>query len=203
MNAAELVSLVAPHGVDLKHVAGCATEKHGTARKRKRSPLEVRLGIDVTESVQGHESRTYRQPKWSVAELAQAAQGLDQIPWYAARYSFAGDVSCYWTLWSALAFETQRLARREGWQPQVLGADRNPKYYQQELAQLVLDVDAHRHVFATAPTLYATYMRVAPDTWNRVLAPRLEALQARYEAWLGQARATIQAWLREDEDVAA
>ena len=214
MKAAELIALAAAHGIDLSHVGGNADRTDGAASLRRRSREELRDGIEVIPTARGHGTRTYRRPAWSLAELGQAAQGLGELPWFAARYSFAGDRSCYWTLWYALAFEAHALAHREGWQPRVMGcaardprtgrliagARGEPRFYLLDLAQLVLDEDGNRSLFAGAQAiagLHALYLRVEEPTWSKILEPRYRSLQAVYERWLGTARGMIQRRLNE------
>lgn len=214
MRAADLVALAAERGVDLTHVGGTASDTKGIAAQRKRTQTERELGIEVVPNVRGSGTRVYRRPTWSYAELGQAAQGLPIMPWYAARYSFAGDRTVYWDLWYGLVFQAQRIARRDGWAPRVMGRvprdtkgkltgeKGEPRFYLLELAQMVLDEDSHRFLFVgvqSIPHLHAMYMGVEDVTWDKILEPRYRTLQGVYERWLGIARGMIQQWLREDE----
>jgi hypothetical protein len=219
MRAAELLALCSAAGVDLTHAGGIASNLDGEAAERKRTREELRDGVDVVATAKGTGSRTYRRPYWSLAELGMAAGGIElgELPWYAARYSFAGDQSCYWSLWWGLLYQAQRMARREGWQPRVIGrsprdartgklipgAVGEPQFYLLDLAQLVLDEDAHRWLFVgpkSIPRLHALYLRVEDPTWECILEPRYRSLQACYERWLNIARATIQRRLMQDPD---
>jgi hypothetical protein len=132
---------------------------------------------------------------WSHAELGMAARGVPELPWLAARFSFAGDMNCYWKLWYGLLFQAQRLAVRNNWRPQIPATNGEPKFYLEGLSRLVLDEDVHRPFFTAAPALYAVYMDVDDRVWQRLLAARHAMLKARYEIWLGTARAMIQRWL--------
>ncbi|MGO9038872.1 MAG: hypothetical protein ACLQKH_12890 [Steroidobacteraceae bacterium] len=180
--------------------AGAATETHGIARKRERTRLEVNLGIDVQETASGRESRTYRRPAWSMAELAQAAAagGVHGVAWLAVRYSVAGDASCAEELHGALAYHAQLIGRRESWPPRVMSLDGNPKFFREELAAMALDEDAHRHYFAAAPALYAVYMGVTPAVWEQTLTGPFHSLKAKYSSWISIACAGIQRALRGD-----
>jgi hypothetical protein len=220
MRADELVVLASAHGIDLTHVAGAASNTRGAASKRsltreeRRKRMEEHLGLEIEPSVRGNGSRTYRRPQWSLAEIGQAAEGVPELPWLAACYSWGGDSSCYWTLWWGLSYQAQRLGRREGWQPRVMGrAPRDPKtgkpivgakgeprFYLLELAQMVLDEDAHKWAFAAWPGLHAAYLQVEDATWARILAPRYEMLQGKYESWLATAKTLIQRKLAEEAE---
>jgi hypothetical protein len=197
MDAAALVQLAQARGIDLKYVAGVASKTDGVARKRQRTELEIELGMHVRETVTGRQSRTYRQPTWTVAELGQAARGLSPVPWAAALYSFAGSRDGYWILWHALANEAHRLARRENWPPRVVYEDGERRFYREELAEFVLTWDAHRHFFVAAPQLYAICLKVTPAVWEQQLRDPFRSLQGSYERWLSIARAAIGRWINE------
>jgi hypothetical protein len=208
MQAAELFALATAHGIDLKRVAGNSSDFDGPAAERKPSREQRSDGIErVPLTVRGAESRVYRRPHWSHAELGIAAAGLSELPWLAARYSYAGDYASYWPLWWALGFNAHRMASREGWAPMVPGrlsprhertgkplpgAKAEPHFYLLDLAQLVLDEDANKRYFSIAPQLYCAYMRVEEPIWERVLEKRFRALQAVYDRWLAVARGMIQ-----------
>lgn len=204
MNSATLVQLAAARGIDLQHVAGVASNVDGIARKRTLTAIERRLGIrEVCQTVKGRESRNYRPPAMGIAELGQAAKGLGTIPWNAALYSFAGSRDGYWILWSALASEAHRLARREHWAPRVITEDGHHRFFREPLSELVLIEDSNRHLFAAAPALYAVYMNVSAPTWQTELSGPFRSLKSTYEQWLTIARSVIGKWIREDENPGA
>lgn len=214
MKTAELLALTASTHVDLSHVGATASNTRGIAAQRVLTRVERQRrqerheGIEVVPSAKGPETRSYRRPRFAIAECGQAAVGLDELPWYAARYSYAGDPTCYWPLWVALASQAIRQARREAWQPRVPGRfardlDGNlepsvraqPHFYLLELAQLVLDVDGCPQPFVLDPERYALYMQVELDCWQRVLEPRYASLHGCYQRWLAIGRRSIQRWL--------
>jgi hypothetical protein len=219
MRTAQLLAMTTSAHVDLSHVGATASDTHGMAAQRRLTPEERKLreerheGIEIVPTVSGKESRTYRRPAWSMAECGHAAAGLGELPWFAARYSYAGDRTCYWTLWYGLVFQAQRMARREGWQPRVpgrlprdpqtekpiAGAQAQAHFYLLDLAQLVLDEDGCHDHFVLALDRYALYMQVEIPCWQRVLEPRYRALQAVYDRWLGIARGMIQRRLNAPE----
>ena len=199
MNAAQLIGLASARGIDLKHIAGVASETGGIARQRARTAVEKKFGVDVPETASGRETRGYRPPAWGVGELGMAAQGLGAIPWAAALYSFAGDRNGYWLLWHALANEAHRLGRREYWPPRGLHADGERRFYRELLAELVLVADSNRHLFVAAPQLYAIAMGVSVETWDEHLRGPFRSLQGSYDRWLALARGAIGRWIRGED----
>jgi hypothetical protein len=204
LRAAELVTLVSAHGVDLMAAAQqtTTTEAGGiTAFARMRQLMEPNACVPPpTRSANGRPSHVATRPEWSIAELGQAAQGLGEEPWLAARYTYAGDhtASTYWPLHDALSIEALELRRRCGWSAQVTGVDGKKRFYIQQLASLVLDEDANQWLFNVVPQLYAFYMDVAPEVWSRALAHRFERLRNRYHGWLSVAQQLIQARICEE-----
>lgn len=200
LNVEQLIGLANARGVDLVRAAGAATETHGIARQRPRTPLEVKLGIDVKKTVNGHETRVYRRPAWSIAELAQAAVagGVHGVRWTALRYSVIGDLSSVDELQGALGRQACEIGRRERWPPRVMGLDGQPHFFRERLAELVLLADAHRHYFDAAPALHAAIMDVTPAVWDKTLHAPFRSLKMHYEGWVGAAIAGIRRGLRGD-----
>jgi hypothetical protein len=198
MKAAELVSLAAAHGIDLTHVAGNASDLYGVARTRRLTPLQrklcdvLKISREVTPTAQGAGSRVYRRPAWTAAELAQAAQGLERMPWLAARYSFAGDSSGYRELQAGLMMQVLRIGTAEKWSMQVPGRDGSMQYYQAELAALVLDAERDKWMFLKAPAMYAHCMRMEEEIYATKMAHRYSSLQLWYEGWLHAAESWMQ-----------
>jgi hypothetical protein len=217
MDAASLIQLAKAKGIDFTEVAGAASDLDGIAQKRRLTRAEIKhrnemkLSLDVEETVRGRQSRVYRRPAWSTAELGQAAKGLGLIPWTAALYSFAGAQNGYSILKDALSSEALRLAKREHWPSCVMrrnvrwvgmldsliGDQGQSQNYKEDLAELVLTEDAYRHLFLAAPTLYHVYMEVTPEVWERQLKDPFRALKGSYERWLDIARSVIGRWIRE------
>lgn len=208
MDAASLVKLAAAKGIDLTHVAGVASDLTGIARERRLTAAERKrrnedkLSLEIQETVVARESRTYRRPAWSHGELGMAAKGLGVVPWCAALYSYAGAKDCYLVLLSALRAESIRLSRREHWPVRVPTEDGRMQFYCEQLAQLVLDEDALKHLFAAAPQLYAIYMGVTPPIWDKQLYDPYRSLKTVYEQWLGMARGVIARWICEPDRAA-
>lgn len=195
MRADELVSLAAAHGIDLKEVAGNASDTKGVARVRARTPEERRSGRHIEPTARGAGSRVHRKRMWTAAELGQAAQGVPRMPWLAACYSLAGDSSGYPELHRGLMAQAIRIATRENWPMRVRCKDGSMQYYIAELAQLVLDVEAHKHLFVAAPALYAICMHMEEEIYATTMAHRYVSLRVQYERWLGTALSMIQSWL--------
>ncbi len=186
MRGQELVALAGAHGIKLEHI-----QMNGAAAPRGWAD-----GCEIISNARGSGSPWRRTRRH---ERSDEPGEPEEIPWCAARYSFAGDVASYWPLWYALASWALRTARREGWPPQVAVLDGTRRFYVLELVTLVLDEEANRPLFVAAPQLRALYMQVEAYTWDEALAPRYRVLQAVYQRWLGTARATIQGWLSEQE----
>ncbi len=188
VRGAELVALASAHGVDLKHV-----ELNGSANPRHWD--------DGVELEPGKNARFHRP---AAAGLGFAACGLpDELPWLAARFSFAADERSYWPLWWGLVFQAQRMAWREGWPPRVRTAQGGLRFYLLDLAQLVLDEEAARPLFAAAPRLRALCLDVEPATWDDVLEPRYRSLRAVYARWLDVVREMIGRWCAAELQAAA
>lgn len=186
MRAEELVALASAHGVDLIHAA------------RSRSALPSRHKSGAATAT-GRQSYVHRAARWSVAEIGQAAAGVPQVPFQAALYSLAGDRSVYWQLWQALWVEAYALLEQCRWPPKVCGADGGVRFYLEELAKLVLDVDAHIPLFRAAPVMYACCLGVSPKTWDGQLSRRFNMLQSRYQCWISEAMSIMQPRLLEEE----
>lgn len=202
MRAEELIALAAAHGIDLKHVAGASSNIHGLARRRRRGRDELKRsqGRPLTDSARGSDDAGGAAPDWTIAELGQAAAGLDELPWLAACYSFAGAQTAYWPLCRALAIQAVELRVRYSWPAQITDISGQPRFYCEELAHLVLDEDANKPLFTAAPQLYCLYMRVSEQVWERSLLERFTTLQYVYQKWLSQARSYLQHRIMEDEE---
>lgn len=198
MDIVELIQRGAARGVDFQHVAGIASKLDGIAKKRSRTDDERKLGLPIRDTAQGHQTRVYRRPAWSVAELGQAACGMGLIPWTAALYSFAGARDGHYLLWNALVNEAQRLAKRENWPSRVSGEDGQPQYFREALADLVLLEDANRDLFTAAPQLYWVFMKVPDIVWEKQLSEPYGSLKVSYDRWLSIARSVISRWINEN-----
>lgn len=196
------------HGISLPEVAGSASNTHGLAKQRvmsgkeRKAAQEAHLSCEVVPSARGAGSRVYRRPQWSLAELGQAAKDVPAVPWLAAQYSFAQDVSAYEALWNVLALRAHEISRREAWSPRVRDTAGKPQFYHGTLAALVLDAEMHRPIFlAGGSALFAIYLNVPTDTWEQVLFGRYISLQVVYERWLGTALRKIQRALSQPQEV--
>lgn len=206
MDAPTLLQLAKAKGIDFQEVAGAASNLDGIAQKRRLTRAETKhrnetkVSLDIQETVRGRQSRVYRPPAWSMAELGQAASGLGVVPWSAALYSFAGAKEGYWLLWHALATEANRLARRECWAMHVARENGQRRFFREDLAELVLIEDANKHWFTAAPQLYSISMDVTTVTWDRQLSDPYRSLKLSYERWLEIARSAINRWIRGPSD---
>lgn len=202
MKADELIALAAAHGIDLVQAArmGENAPRRDVVQQRfesgRRAPV---LQPPPKMLAHGKATPTYDRPEWSLAELGQAAKDVPQVAFWAACFAFAGDRSVYWKLWDALLAESIRLRRLKRWPAQVPGMDGRPRHYLAEIAQLVLDEDAHPHIFRAAPALYAVYVGVNDHIWSRHVFERFDQVKLRYLGWLATAQGIISPRLRSPE----
>ena len=191
MKAEDLIALAAGHGIDLRAVAGAASNLDGVAKLRKRTPVEREAGIlAVAETAVGSETRVSHPPQWSHAELGIALSGLPRMPTLAALHSFARDDANYGELFRGLLVTAMHLCRDDAW-PMRVGRNDPPYSYVTALTGLVLDADRHARFFAAAPGLYAVYMGVTDEAWRVRLSSRYDRVRHRYEGWLDSARSHI------------
>lgn len=206
MRADELFAKATARGIDLKAVAGAASNLDGIAGPRKLTRAERRqrwedhLGMDVLATASGSESRIYRRPVYTHAEVGQSGCGCPRMPWLAASYSFAGDSTDYMELHRGLTHEAIKFAGRETWPWRIRKLGGGKSFYLEELSQLVLDVEGYKAVFLKAPTMYAVCMDVSEDLWNSALMPKYMMLYGKYERWLGIAQGQLARWLRSEEE---
>jgi hypothetical protein len=200
MRAAELVGLASAHGVDLVQAARLSAVRPPRRVIHRRAAdghsYEVLQAPNGREA-NGRSSRSFERPSWSLAELGQAAAGVPRLQFLAACFTYAGDRSGYWQLWSALERDAQALRVRYHWPAQVRGAAGAPVFYLEQLAQLVLDEDEHSHLFQSAPVLYSIYAGVDEQTWRRSVFERFDQVKLRFLGWIGEAMSTMQPRLNE------
>jgi hypothetical protein len=190
VRAEQLVALAGAHGVDFVRVARMAPS---------RSPA-TKLLAPRTNGAHAKETRSAARPEWTLAELAQAAAGVPQIPFMAACFAFAGAHDDYWRLHAALFDAAIKLRRVHKWPAQVASTHRTPIFYLENLAQLVLDEDAHPALFRACPQLPAICLGISVPTWDKSVAERYGALQYVWLGWLGHAAAIMQPRLAGEED---
>jgi hypothetical protein len=77
---------------------------------------------------------------------------------------------------------------------------RRPVFYLDNLAQLVLDEDAHPALFRACPQLPAICLGISEHTWDKSVAERYGALQYVWLDWLGRAAAIIQPRLASEDE---
>jgi hypothetical protein len=198
MRAAELITIAGTRGIDLKHIAGNASNIHGIARKRERTKQELISGVDV-EPTRGRGSRVYRRPEYTVAEVGQAAKDVPRMPWLAARYSWGRDRSNYRELHAGLTQAAFKQKERENWPWRVVKLNGLPGYYIEELGQLVLGYEAFMAEFTAYPVLYSASLGVSDEIWSATLAPCFLSLHQTYKDWLDMVQRSMGRWLREEE----
>ena len=202
MQAPELIAMCAARGIDLSHVGGTSSNTEGVAAPRRLTPKERKqreeqhLSLKVEITANGHGTRVYRRPHYSLSELGIAAQGVRELPWLAAFYSWGGDRApqTYAELFWGLASHADQLAKREKWPPGIKRLSKPARpFYVHELVGLLLEEEGDlRRYFMAAQTVHAIYMDVDEATWAKHLSGPYASLQQRYASWLGTARGMIQ-----------
>ncbi len=204
MKADDLVALAAAHGVDLLQAAKTAsTERNRSQTQRQRFANGRRATVLIEPPVmraRGSATRTTDRPEWTLEELGQASAGVPQVAFWAACFAFAGDRSEYWRLWDRLHYHALQLRWKQGWPAQLPGEQGRPVHYLAQIAQLVLDEDAHPHLFLAAPVLYSAYVGVSEDVWRSRAFERFDSVKLIYLGWIDEARRIIQPRLRENEE---
>ena len=205
MRPVELVARAAAHGIDLKAVAGNASNIDGDAAPRRLSRAERRqreedhLSPYVMLTARGTDTRVYRRPAYTHAEVGQAGCGCPRMPWLAACYSFAGDTSGYTELHRGLTVEAIKFAEREEWPWRVRKINGAKSFYLEQLSELVLDVAGNARIFLEAPRMFAICMDVTDDVWSATLAQKYATLSGKFERWLGVAQGQIARWITAEE----
>jgi len=223
MRPEELVAIASSRGTDLSFAYGNSNKTDGIARLRKRTKAELDLRIPVRESARGTETRSYRRPAFSVAELGLAAggctdrdravsheydaripwqrppNGVPRLPWLAVRHSWGRDISNYAELHRGLATFGIKIATREHWPLTVVGDRGERFFYLEKLAGLVLDADRETLFFTSEPRLYAWVMGMSEELYPMVMARKYAMLREVYDRWIGTAAAMIRQWMM-DED---
>lgn len=134
-------------------------------------------------------------PQWTVVEAGMAAQGLERDPWYALRYSFAGDDSVREALEFALrAWASTCIMRR--WWPLVV---REAPPYRYDLVSLHMDEERHTSVFQSAQEMRPLLMACNDSQWRKTLEPLYEEVRLKYLGWLADGRKHMADWLANRE----
>ena len=199
MRAAELITIAGTRGIDLKYIAGNASDTRGIARTRDRTREEIYLGIDVEPTAVGKDSRVMRSAQWTSAEAGMAARAVPRMPWLAARYSWGRDTSNYRELHAGLTLAAFDLKERENWPWRASKLNGQPNFYLEELGQLVLGVELFKAEFLKYPVLYAACLGVPEEVWATHLTKCFTSLHGKYERWLGIVQSMMGQWLREDK----
>lgn len=187
----DLMMLASAKGIDLRHVAGTASETHKAAKQRVRTQWERALGIPaVALTVEGKSSRVSRKPGISIEDLSLALGGLKGRSLQAMYFSIWGDSSVYGDLVRHLMHEALRLSDAGKWPMRIRranGALGDAYEHIPRLAELVLDADTHKSYFAVAPGLFPLYLGIPDDIWDRVISHWFRDLSLSYERWISVA----------------
>jgi hypothetical protein len=205
MRSEDLIALAAAHGVDLIEAARLAPSDKVKRDVIKQRFAEGRTAMVLqepsTKMAKGKESPTFVRPKWTVAEIGQAAAGVPPIHFSAACYAFAGDRSQYWPLYNNLCGEVHRLQARFHWPIEIRDFHQIERPYLKYLAKMVLDEEDSQNLFKIADSrLYSIYIGVSEKTWKNEVSERYETLKLVWLGWLQRAARIIQPRLRTQEE---
>lgn len=198
-----LISLGAARGIDIAHTVASETNTKGVAARRKRLPEELRQNLEILETAEGKETRTSKPKEWTVAELGFVMGRCPRLPFLAACYSWMGDRTFYGELHRGLTLKSIHMAEREAWPLQVTRMNGRKDYYLEQLADLVLTVDACPSAFVQAPSLFAIVMDVTDRIWGKPLFGHFVSLQGQYQRWLDEAFSRGARRLRNREETVA
>lgn len=179
--------------------------------------LAIMLRANRTLSATGTQTRVTRRVQWSSAECAQACHDLDQRYFYAIRYVYAGDESCYGHLREWLKDWATERRERVGWPKKVItyyGA----RPFIQPLVDAVLTEyvnggripitldfcltpEAGRH-YSTPKTTVRAFVGITEATWLRTVQPIYETIYAEFRTWEEIGTGWMKRWLSEPEEVA-
>jgi hypothetical protein len=196
----ELITLAAAHGADIIGAARTANPMipRDVLMKRFQGGRIAPVYMQPPDNrARGKQTPTSVRPTWTLAELGQACKGVPKIPYRAALYAYAGDMSDYWLLQKALTYEAEKYQRWEHWPDQVLDIHTLEIPYLPHLAKLVLDEDAMPNLFRVCPPLYAIYLHISEETWETQIAERFEILKLTWLDWIAQAMWIMQPRLEE------
>jgi hypothetical protein len=197
----ELFALASARGVDLVGAAREGTPpplRDVTTKRLSNGHTAQILKIAPKSGAKGKESRNFKRPVWSLAELGQAARGVPSLYFSAACYAFCGSQAEFWNLHAALCDQANSLRQRYRWPDEVFDVHRLKQPYLRHLAKLVLDEDNCPYPFTLGGgALFPCYMNVSPRVWENELSERYEALREIWLQWLGTAARMIQPRLRE------
>jgi len=201
MKTEDLLNLGNYQKLDFVLIGGTASRTDGIARLRAPTREERRSGLGVRLTVESAQTRTYRRPLMSHQELGAALAGCRRMPYLAAFYHARGDYSVYEKLKRGLMLEVMRLINSKQWPTRLSRLDGSHEHYQGELAELVLDFDAHIPLFTKMPWLFETCLGISDDVWDKTVRHWYRELADRYERWIAEAKAHVgRRWTTDDAD---
>lgn len=197
-----MVAVASARGIDWLQTASMSQKPAKGAKvktKRFGTFTAVTLMPPARYRAAGTADRPAVKPRWTVAELGQAAKNVPPVCFQAACYSFAGDDSHYWALHRALVARGRLLMTadpRYPWPQDITDVHGLRKPYLDLMCITVLDADRHAARFNAMPGLYAAWMHVTDRTWEHDLEYRFWMLHAVWREWKDQAARMIQSKLR-------
>jgi len=211
MQAEELISLAAAHGIDLMRVARSTNSKNPEIMRAARDVKMKRFAGGRTAPVlveppasraRGKETQTSVRPEWTIAEIGHAAHGLSDQYFRAALFAFAGDRTYYKWLRGELFQQAILLRGQHDWPWTVEDIHEEKSPYLRHLSKLVLDQDATPNLFVICPELYAIYLRIPQKVWDKSMSMRFLTLQLVWQDWYTEAARAIQPRLRQQMEEA-
>lgn len=124
-----------------------------------------------------------------------ACAGMARHIYFAMRYSYAGDDSCFRSLYRALGEDTSSLARDERWPAEIEPMRFAGVALIEELAPWRFKGDPKDPGSDIRPLV----LRVSPHIWRRTGSRAYEAVRATYASWTDSGTRQMRAWLRREE----
>lgn len=182
-----------------------------------QADLAIMLRNQRAMTADGTASRVMRQAQWTSAECAQACHDLDKRYFYAIRYVYAGDETCYGHLRVWLKDWALEHRERVGWPKKVItyyGA----RSFIQPLVDAVLTEyvnggripitldfcltpEAGRH-YSEPKTVVRAFVGITEATWQRTVSPIYETIYNEFRTWEEIGTGWMKRWLRESDEVA-
>ena len=192
------------HGIDLRSVAGNASNTKGAARKRRRSRKERQEHPSDEEDVKGSQRRNWRALRNFLEELGIGAAGIpaDSYGWCAIVWSLNihRGKKVRSILHHGLLEECQKLSQRYLWDDTVRLANGRYEYYRESLCGLLLLEEVEPAKFRGNTERYVRELGVTEEDWSKDLSYKYQALQVRYQTWHRDAMAHIQRRINGDPE---
>lgn len=155
-------------------------------------------------TVTGRQTRSMKPVEWTIAECAQACQGLDDRYFYALRYTYALDDSVFHRLgthlWEWSLEYRDQMHPRDRWPKTVATLGGVSVRFLRDMVDLWLMEVRQPWRFVRRPNdpdLRRVVMNVSEVVWRRRLSPIYETIASEFVCWLSIGAAHMQMRLRE------